>query len=444
MDPLIAGRGVPRKASLVQLVFLMYSIMCSGAYGLEGMVSSSGPGLTLMVLIVLPLVWAAPISLANAELTARHPVEGGYYRWARMAFGDFAGYQAAWLAWLTGFSANATCAVLFASYLQHFVPGLSPLAHFCVAAGLVWLTMILNYRGIRLVGNASVVLTILIFVPFLLMTLLGLLHWRFNPFVPFLVPGKSPLAAFGDGLFVALWLYGGYEKLTVNAEEVEDPRRAFPLALAIAVPMTAASYAVPTFAALCGNGDWSAWGEAYFSTAAEKLGGPWLGAAMAAGGLASNACIIMVTTLAQSRLPMVLADDGLFPTAFGERHSRFGTPGPALLLGGVLLTAVCGLPFVQLAGVYALVQAFSYMLIYATLFRLRRRAGEGGEGFRIPLGTRGLALMVVPSVVLAAALVGHGLWHDGAFDTRQALVDLLILGSGPLTYWLFGRRRRAR
>jgi amino acid transporter len=406
------------------------------------MVLSTGPGLTLLLLLALPLVWAAPISMANAELTARHPVEGGFYRWARMAFGDFAGYQAAWLAWLTGFSANATSAVLFASYLKHFVPGLTPLAHFAAAAALIWVTTTLNYRGIRLVGNASVVLTALIFVPFFLMTLLGLLGWRHDPFVPFAAPGKGTLAAFGDGLFVALWLYGGYEKLTVNAEEVEDPRRAFPLALLISVSMAAASYFVPTFAALAANGDWSEWGEAYFSTAAAKIGGPWLGAAMAAGGLVSNASLIMVTILAQSRLPMVLADDGLFPAAFAKRHPRFGTPGPALLLGGVLLTAVCGLPFIQLAGVYALVQVLSYLLIYATLFRLRRRATEPGAGFRIPLGNAGLTLMVAPSAILGAALMARGLWHDGAFDAQQALVDLLIFGSGPLTYALFRRKRR--
>jgi len=437
----LSSGGTSQQASLFQLVFLMYAIMCSGAYGLEGMVSSTGPGLTLLVLFVLPLVWAAPISLANAELTARHPVEGGYYRWARLAFGEFAGYQAAWLAWLTGFSASATCAVLFASYLQHFIPGLTPAARFAVAAAVVWVTTILNYRGIRLVGNASVVLTLLIFVPFFLMTVLGLLQWCCNPFVPFVPPGKSVSAAFGDGLFVALWLYGGYEKLTVNAGEVENARRAFPVALAIAVPMTAASYAVPTFAALAANGDWESWGEAYFSVAAEKIGGHWLGAAMAAGGLASNACLVMVTVLAQSRLPMVLADDGLFPPIFGKRHARFGTPGASLIVGAILLTAVCGLPFVQLAGVYALVQAFSFMLIYATLFRLRRReAGKNHEGFRIPVGVRGLAVMIAPSVVLAAALVTQGLWHDGAFDGQQALVDVVIFASGPVTYWLLRRR----
>jgi amino acid transporter len=407
------------------------------------MVSDTGPGLTLLVLSALPFFWAAPISLACSELAARHPVEGGYYRWARFAFGDFVGYQSAWLAWLTMFSTNAAFAVLFASYLRHFVPGLTPAAHFGVAVALVWATALLNYRGIRLVGTASVILTLLIFLPFLLMTLLGLWQWRFDPFVPFVNPGKSVPSAFADCLFLALWLYGGFEKMTVSAEEVEEPRRAFPVALAFAVPMTAASYVLPTLAALCANGDWGAWGEAYYSTAAAAIGGPWLGAAMAAGGLASNTCLLMVTMLGQSRLPMVMAQDGLFPRVFKRTHPRFGTPVAALLLGALVLTTLCGLRFDQLAGVYALVQALSYMLIYATLFRLRARdSGESG-GFRIGLGTRGLGLMVAPAVLLAGALVVRGLWHDGGFDGDQALVDVAILASGPLSFWLFRRGRRA-
>jgi APA family basic amino acid/polyamine antiporter len=160
---------------------------------------------------------------------------------------------------------------------------------------------------------------------------------------------------------------------------------------------------------------------------------------MAAGGLASNACLLMVTMLGQSRLPMVLADDGLFPQVFKRTHPRFGTPVAALLLGGVALTTLCGLRFAQLAGVYALVQALCYMLIYATLFKLRAREAAG-PGFNIPLRTRGLVLMVAPAVLLAAALVLRGLWHDGAFDGTQALIDLVIFASGPLSYWLFRRR----
>ena len=378
--------------------------------------------------------------MACSELSARHPVEGGYYRWVRMAFGDAVGYMAGWLVWLTLFATNAAFAVLFGNYLRYFVPNLPPYVHFGVAVGLVWIATLLNVRGIEIVGKASVVLTVLILLPFVGLTLLGLLKWRFNPFVPFLHPQKSLLAALGDGFVIAMWVYGGFEKLTVSAEEVENPRRAFPIALAVAVPACALSYIVPTFAALAANGDWRDWGESHYSAASLEVGGPLLGAAMAAGGLVSNVCILMVTILAQSRLPMVLADDGLFPRALKRTHPRYGTPVNSLVVGAVVLSALCGLRFTQLAGAYSLVQSLVYVLIYAALFRLRaREKGEPVLGFRIPFGAAGLGLLVAPSLVLVGLVLVTGLWHDGALDARQGLLDVALLASGPLTYALVKR-----
>jgi amino acid transporter len=433
------------KATAFQLVFMTYAVICSGAYGLEEMVSSSGPGMAILTLAVLPLVWAAPLSLACAELSARFPVEGGYYRWARLAFGEFTGYLAGWLTWLAIFATNATFAVLFASYLRHFVPGLTPVGHFLVAAALVWLTVALNYRGISLVGNAAVSLTVLIFLPFLALTLLGILGWRFDPLTPFVAPDKTAGAAFLEGLLIAIWLYSGFEKLTVNAEEVENPSRSFPLALAWAVPMIALSYILPTVAALAASGDWTEWGEAHFSAAAAAIGGPALGAAMAAGGLASNACLLMVTVLGQSRLPLVLADDGLFPAWFGRRHPRFGTPVVSLVVGGVVLTVLCVLPFAKLAGLFSLVQVLCYMLIYASLFRLRSRPSAGtAGGFRIPVGRLGLVLMTAPSVALAVLVIFQSLRRGGGFDALQGAIALAIFASGPVSYAVFRRKGRPK
>src|SRR5262249_31002472 len=157
-------------------------------------------------------------------------------------------------------------------------------------------------------------------------------------------------------------------------------------------------YVLPTLAALAARNDWTEWGEAYFSTAAETVGGPALGAAMAAGGLARNACLLMVTILRQSRPPLVLPPGRPLPPVFARTHPRFGSPVAALVLGGVVLTPLCRVSFERLAGSYSLVQALAYLLIYATLFRLRGRdASETAPGFRIPLGFRGLAVMVAPA-----------------------------------------------
>jgi len=431
----------PRKATTFHLVFMTYSVICSGAYGLEEMVSSSGPGMTMLTLVVLPFIWAA-----------RYPVEGGYYRWARMAFGDFTGYLAGWLVWLANFATNATFAVLFANYLRYWIPDLPHFWNWTIAVLVVWVTIYMNWRGIRPVGTASVILTVLIFFPFLAMTLSGLLRWRFNPLVPLVAPDKGPLSAFVAGLGIAIWLYSGFEKLTPNAGEVENPSRAFPIALAFAVPMAAGSYIIPTFAALAGHGHWSEWGESYFSVAAKALGGPALGAGMAAGALISNACLLMVTILGQSRLPMVMAEDGLFPRVFARTHPRFGTPTVSLVSGGVVLTALVWYKFSDLAAIFSLVQVLAYLLIFASLLRLRTHppaawaavaAGGAGAEFRIPMGMTGLALMTIPSLFLSAMVIAQTVWHDGAFDALRTVIDVLVLASGPLTYALFRLLRPA-
>jgi amino acid transporter len=67
----------PRRATTFHLVFLTYSVVCSGAYGLEEMVSASGPGLAIAMMIALPLLWVVPLALTCAELSSHHPVEGG-------------------------------------------------------------------------------------------------------------------------------------------------------------------------------------------------------------------------------------------------------------------------------------------------------------------------------------------------------------------------------
>src|SRR5436190_18838854 len=157
----------PRKASTLHLVFMTYSVICSGAYGLEEMISGSGPGMALLTLVVLPFIWAVPVALACAELSARYPVEGGYYRWARMAFGDFTGYMAGWLVWLANLATNAAFAVLLANYLKVMFPALGDQGRWVVALAVIWGTTILNILGIRMVGDTSVVLTTLVFLPFL-------------------------------------------------------------------------------------------------------------------------------------------------------------------------------------------------------------------------------------------------------------------------------------
>ncbi|MGH8401248.1 MAG: amino acid permease, partial [Gammaproteobacteria bacterium] len=60
-----------------------------------------------------------------SSLSRRLPKAGGPYAYPRQAFGDFAGFQIAWIYWLSIVATNAAIAVAFASYLVIFIPSLA-------------------------------------------------------------------------------------------------------------------------------------------------------------------------------------------------------------------------------------------------------------------------------------------------------------------------------
>src|SRR6202049_3428433 len=173
-----------RKATLLSFVFVMYSYTTGGPFGLEEQVSSSGPGMTLLYHLLIPFLWCIPISLVSAELTTAMPVEGGFYRWVRAAFGDFWGFLAGWWNWLAAFLLASAYAVLFADYLSFYFPQLTGWKHTLLAIALIWAMAYINLRGIQLVGVVATVLEIAVLIPVVVLCVASVPQWRHNPFVP--------------------------------------------------------------------------------------------------------------------------------------------------------------------------------------------------------------------------------------------------------------------
>ncbi|MFI5347993.1 MAG: APC family permease [Elusimicrobiota bacterium] len=415
-----------KKANLLQVICLIYGAACGGAFGMEGMVGTAGPGVAMVTLILMPLLWSLPIALTCAELGATFPVEGGFYEWGRMAFGDFVGFLAGWWTWIGSFATNAAFAVMFANYLGYWVH-LTFWTHWLVTLLLIWSLVLLNHRGIRAVGDSSIGMTLALMLPFVALTVLGLLHWHPGLFSPFVHPQKTPLTAFGESLVLGVWLFSGYDKITVSAEEIENPSRTLPLAFMIAVPFVALSYILPAAAGLAGTHDWTLWRDNYFSTAANIIGGPWLGAAMTAAALVSNALLLNTTMLAQSRLPMMMARDNFMPQSFKKLHPRYKTPTLSLFLGGVILSLLCIGTFTQLIVVYSVTQMLCYLLIYATYWRLRDSHRGITRPFQVPGGTKGFILMAAPSICIAILSIAK---------TEHLGLASLALATGPIVFFI--------
>jgi amino acid transporter len=425
--------SVQKKANFLQLAFMIYGAVCAGAFGLEDMISGAGPGIALITLVVMPFLFSLPISFAVAELTTMLPVEGGQYRWSRMAFGDFLGFQAGWWAWMTGWSrtVRSPCCL---PITYRTGCGLTGIYHWLACLALIWCMHYLNVRGIQVVGNTAILLSLVLLAPFAIMFVLGIAQWQHDPFSPLLAPGKNFVTGFGSALVLAIWLYSGYDKLSAAAEEVENPQRIFPPALLFAATLSMLSYVLPTLAGLAALGNWQEWSGVYFSLAAAQIGGTWLGHFMTFGALCSNALLLNVTMLAASRYPLTLAEDGFFPKFLTQLHPRFGTPTVSLLFGSLTYSLLTLFDFTQLIIIYSWFQMSSNILIYANVWAMRRRHPEMKRPFRIPFGAPGMFLAMFPTCVIALVAMGSTVFEEGVFIQKQLLIGALALVSGPVVY----------
>ena len=110
------------RFSLGAMVFFLYCACAGGAFGIEPMISSSGLGLTLILLVVIPLFWALPIGLYCSKLTNLVPVDAGPYVWTRMAFGEFWGFSFGFWMALAAYLTGAAYVVLAVDYIGMYVP----------------------------------------------------------------------------------------------------------------------------------------------------------------------------------------------------------------------------------------------------------------------------------------------------------------------------------
>ena len=424
-----------RKAGLFYLVFVMFSYTTGGPFGLEDMVSTSGPGLTLIYLLVLPFFWCIPVSLVSAELTTAMPVEGGFYRWTRAAFGDFWGFLAGWWNWTASFLLGGAYAVLFTDYLVYYFPQITGRKHYLVSIALIAVITWINIRGIQMVGQVATALEIVIFVPVITMIVIALTKWHHNPFVPLIPPHQPTFKVFGVGLALGLWLYSGYEQLSTVAEEVENPQRAYPRALALVVPLSVAAYFLPTLSGLAALGDWQNWHTGHFSDVAKLVGGPWLGTWMTVAAMVANVALLNSTVLTTTRMPFAMAEDGYLPAVLTRKHSRYGTPWLAIVVSAIIYALLAWQSLTQLITVYIWLRSATTVMTVLSAWKLRRTKPNMPRAFKIPGGNVGLLYVVGAPVVMAVlALLGS--------DRFGMIGGAIAMALGPVVYGIIALTSR--
>jgi amino acid transporter len=365
------------------------------------------------------------------------PVEGGYYQWVKRAFGPFWGFWNGWLSWVYSVLDMAVYPVLLLQYLRFFAPGLGRLASWLIACAMIWVATWLNLRGTRFVGSVSSVFVALVLAPFALLSVIASARWmtagQVGSFLAAPPPdaGATFLGVLGIGISQAIWNFSGWDNASTISGEIDDASSTYPRALARTVPMVAAIYlvAIVPVLAVTPAADWT---DGAWPRLASAVAGPAVGGWLAAAGMLSAFALFSALLLAYSRIPLVLAQDGLLPEALARTDAR-GVPRNAVLVSAIAYSVFALIPFGGLLAGDVLLYTAALALEFAALLRLRHAEPELRGAFRVPLGIPGLAVLAaLPVLLIVGAVTLEIRSREIALPGVLAAVALAL--AGPIGY----------
>jgi basic amino acid/polyamine antiporter, APA family len=392
-------------------------------------------------------------AMAYAELVALRPRAGGEYVYLREAYGPLAAFLTGWTSFVAGFSgAIATSAVVLASYLGRFVPAaanttpfftivivpetvvlsFSPQAIVAVAAifAMAWI----HLRGVRpgrIVGNSLAALKVLALVVFVA------LGFALGDGTMRHLAESMPVAPAGWllALIPVMFTYSGWNAASYVAEEIRDPGRNAPRALAIGTAAVMAIYlALNTlYLYVIPVRELAHVKASVLDFIADRLLGASAGNIMTIVALVSLSASISAMTFAGPRVYFAMARDGLFFGGAARLHPRYRTPAVAIIAqaawSSLLVLSATADTLVNYTG-FAIV-LFSGMAVVA-LFVLRGREPHATRAFR----TWGYPVTPALYVVVSALILLNGC----VSRPLPTGAGLLVMGAGMPIYWWFNRR----
>ena len=392
-------------------------------------------------------------AMAYAELAALRPRAGGEYVYLREAFGPLAAFLTGWTSFVAGFSgATAASALALADYVGRFVgaaadmrpllsipiPGvaLALTPRSVVALSAIALLTAIHVRGLgpgRLVQNLLAGVKVCALVTFVAIGF-AIGH---GDAAHLTQGGDFRASGFLLALVPVMFSYSGWNAAAYVAEEVRDPGRNVPLALALGTVTVVVIYialnalylyAMPLaeLASLSGG--------RLMDSVAERLFGFVAGNVLAIFTIISLAASISAMVLAGPRVYYSMARDGLFLRHAAHVHPRYRTPAVAivaqgvwsgiLVLSGTLsqLVSYTGFAVVLFAGVAV-----------CAVFVLRRRLPDAHRPFRAWGYPWAPAVFILASFVMVA----NEVWRNPV----PTAAGLAIIASGLPVYFVMRRAR---
>jgi amino acid transporter len=404
------GGGVTLDRGLGFWALVSYGlgdILGAGIYALMGKVAGVA-GAHAWLGFGVSLLAASITALTYSELVNRFPRSGGEAFYAERGFGmPLVSSVTGWLVFCAGTLSLAAIAVVFAGYLESWlpaVPGPLVIVAFILALGFV------NFRGIRESSMANIVCTVIEASGLVLVIVVGGAHLMgggVGATGP--PPATNPLALDGadpervmQAAALAFFAFIGFQDMVNVAEEVEAPERNFPAAILTALGVAGIIYvAVAIIATAVVDPRVLGASSAPLTEVVEVAGGGGLARVFPVVALFAVANTGLLNFIMASRLLYGMAGQGLVPSPLARVHAGRRTPHLAILtvLTAALVLALSG-TLGYLAGATSTLLLVVFLVVNLALVMVKRRDGAGDRpGFRVPAAVPLLGVFVTAAVM---------------------------------------------
>ncbi len=416
-----------------------------GILRLPGIVAAALGDVRLIVLVwVIGGVYALLGAVSIAELASALPRAGGFYVYARRAFGPTAGFVVGFNDWILNSLTISYAATTAAEFLAALVPSYAAHGR-VVAISIVVAFSALHWIGIRIgstLQNAisALVGVLLVGLALASLTLTGTAATGPLPAAPVSVASLPLLslgmvAALAAALRSVIVTYDGWYTSIYLAEETVDPARALPRAMIVCAILVTALYLLINIGFVHAL--------SLPVLAASKLPAADVARQIFPHGGAEFVTIVSLCTLLGLINAVLLGTPRIFYAIARDLRlgaatnvSEGGTPRFALActsLVAVLMILWGSLE--ELIALAAVLFVMNYVSGYTALFTLRWREPDLARPFRALGYPWTTAVVLAGSVVfLVAALADDP--RSGGFAAR------LVLGAAAVGWWA-SRRSRA-
>ena len=423
-------------------------------------------GVTIWLWIISLLLFFFPQGIAVIELAHRYPGEGGVYLWAKEVFGDFHGFLSGWCYWTNNMLYVPTIMLYFVGVSVYVLGpqyrGLPDNKIFAASVSLALLALLtlLNILGLgvgKWINNAGAIGT---FVAATVLVGLGIIiWWRFGTTITaadFKIPAnpRFVLNSFGVVCFGLI----GLELASVMGDEIQDPARTLPGAVAWGGVISGTLYVAATLTLLISVGKsvnvLQGVVQAVTGMAA-RVGVHWIAVPFAIMLSLAIAGIGSAWIGGCARIPFVAGLDSYMPSWLGKVHPRYSTPYAALIVQSVVSGVLVLLNFAgagvqetfqKLLSLAVVLNLIPFVYMFAALIRFAITEpvpkGQYSRATMFLAGSSGLltASLGIALVFFPAQQI-TSLWR---YEVWMVGGTLFFIGLAAFFFFVYGRRKMAR